>query len=133
MKTKHEKMLKRTNKELAEMNNQQKNRVRTFNERFQQFTNVFDDFAKYCYKKWNLALQLFYSDSPLEHPIRLIVDDPKVDPAFVYAALLNHHLAALILKLAINKFVRSPVIIFDSIDYVIDQNFIRYLQKLFIY
>lgn len=130
MKKKYEKMLKRINSEIVEMSKQHKTRICAFNGRFRAFADVFDSLAKDCYTKWNLALELFYNDSPLEHPIRFIVDDQTIDPAYVCGALLNHHLAALILKLAMNKFLRSPVIIFDRIDYVIDPHLIRYLQQL---
>lgn len=96
-------------------------RVDAFEERFCELCDHFEQFHSLP----NMSLQLHYSGSALSSPILISVFDPKLDISYGQATTLNHHAAALLLKLIINTVIESPVLIFDSLDYIIEPCLIR--------
>lgn len=100
-------------------------RVDAFDEKFQAFSQWFVRMAEFCSERWDLNLSLSFDDSPLRSPITMVVADPKLDPAYGQMATLNHHAAAVALKLAINLSIGSPILIVDSLDYIIEPELIK--------
>lgn len=96
-------------------------RVGAFDAKFQAFLQSFVQVAEFCSVRWNLNLELSCDNSPLWSPISMVVTDPAYDQM----ATLNHHAAAVALKLAINLSIGSPILIFDSLDYIIEPELIK--------
>lgn len=122
-------------KEQTKMNNQMvnernkfRNRNEAFKTHFDEFLANFDSFSEYCQQKWGMLLRLCYDEQLLLHPIRMIVEDPLLDDAHGQGTILNHYAAALVVQLAINKTIRSPILIIDSLDYMIEPKLIRLVQ-----
>lgn len=69
----------------------------------------------------------------LEAPIRLMVDDLKLDQTLINTMTLNHSVAALILQLAINIVIDSPFIIIDGLDDFIEPRLAEYVIFQFAY
>lgn len=101
-------------------------RVNDFEECFQNFLRNFNKLITYCNNKWNMSVMLTHIEPALRYPITMCVSDTKLDLAYDELTNLNHHLAALLLKLAINKTLGSPILIFDSLDYVMEPCMIKY-------
>lgn len=126
--------LQRKQKEKANqmvlVNSTSKNRNENFAPKFLEVKRLFDKLVQYCQPKWGVFLALLAEsdDSPLDQPIRLLVNDPLLDRALTNTMTLNHHVAALILNLAINVAIGSPFIIIDGLDYFIEPCLIGYLK-----
>lgn len=104
-------------------------RVNAFTEKFEQFfLPSFKSLVNICSQHWQMSLSLVYSTalSPLKEPILLLVSDPTLDQSYNEMTALNHHAAAIILKLAINLAIGSPILIFDSIDYIVEDRLKKY-------
>lgn len=103
-------------------------RVNTFTEKFVNFLPTFQSLVNICSQHWQMNLSLDYSTalSPLLEPILLLVSDPTLDQSYNEMTTLNHHAAAIILKLAINLAIGSPILIFDSIDYIVEERLKKY-------
>lgn len=105
---------------------QNNDRAAAFQEHFDRFVDIFNSIASLGFDRWKVDLNLGYEDTALSSPISMFVFDPILDFAYGNAATkFNHHLAALILKLAINVYLKSPILIFDSIDNIVEPCLIR--------
>lgn len=94
-----------------------KQRNEAFGPQFSQFKRNFNDMVQYCRHNWGVHLELSAVDgSPLDEPIRLMIDDPELDHVLKHTVTLNHDIAAFMLQLAINITIGSQFIIIDSID-----------------
>lgn len=104
-------------------------RVNAFTEKFEQFfLPSFKSLVNICSRHWQMSLSLDYSTalSPLREPILFLVSDPTLDHSYNEMTALSHHAAAIILKLAINLTIGSPILIFDSIDYIVEERLKKY-------
>lgn len=100
-------------------------RVNAFQERFEKFLKNMNELIAYCNTKWNMSVILMHNEPALRYPITMWVEDQQLDPAYNELSCVNHQLAALVLKLAINRTLDSPILIFDSLDYVIEPGMIK--------
>ncbi|XP_031618145.1 uncharacterized protein LOC116337606 [Contarinia nasturtii] len=116
---------------IAERNSFQKRCVE-FEQKIEDFDKHYIDIAEKCS---SIGIALNPKEFSLKSPIRQLVDDQVNNPGCVdmMMSTYNHHNAALILKLAMNLTVESPILIFDSLDYIIEPQlispFIDYLQE----
>ncbi|XP_055317201.1 uncharacterized protein LOC129576316 [Sitodiplosis mosellana] len=128
---KKNKRVKRTiNSKLVVEKRQVAARADAFEKRFLHFVKVFSEMSLYCHSKWNMTLTLSYEEPALKSPITMLVTDPMIgfDPKQI--TTLSHHAAALVLKLAINQAIGSPILIIDSLDYIIKPALIGPIMKL---
>lgn len=100
-------------------------RVQAFEVNFKELVEVFEQFAQLCYSKCQLKMTLVYDEPALMSPILMLVHRPNDGIAYRQMTTLNCHAAALILKLAINQICDSKILIFDSLDYIIEPLLIR--------
>lgn len=124
MAKKNKSLMKKVNIQVATERRQFHARVQAFEERFLPFVNVFDQLAQKC-STWNMSLKLSYEEPALQSPIQMLVCDPKIGFEHKQITTLNHQAAAFLLKLAINRAIGSPILILDSLDYIIEPQLIR--------
>lgn len=99
-------------------------RVNGFEDAFQAFLPSFTQMATACELEKIMWLKLTHSVPAFRSPISMLVTDP-VDPAYDQMGTVCHLTAALILKLSINQAVGSPILIFDSVEYIVEPQLIR--------
>lgn len=128
MKKKFQNAQIKMNDEMVKESRQLRNRSTAFETPFNDLLANFDSFAKCCEEQFGMSLHLCYNDPLLEYPIRMTVEDPLLDEAHQRATNLNHYGASLVLQLAINDTIGSPILIVDSLEYMIEPNLIRYIQ-----
>lgn len=113
---------KAANREMVAENKSHKLRCDAFNNAIQELQIKFTEVAAKC-SPVTLSLDLQFD---LNQPIHLLVDDQVNNPGNVNViATFSQHVAALILKLAMNLTIHSPILIFDSLDYVTEPQLIR--------
>lgn len=110
---------------MVKLHRQNDDRVNGFGEKFQKFLQNFEKMSKFCNEKWDMTVNLQYFEPALRYPIHMAISDPNLDLGYNEMTNLNHHLAALVMKLAINQTLESPFLIFDSLDYVIEPCMIK--------
>lgn len=109
--------------EMVKVTRQWDARVNAFEKRFKHFEGIFKQMARDCHSKWNMKVKLLKGESSaLESPITMLVHDKMKDPKGVTS--FSNQAAALVLKLAINRAIESPILIIDSIDYVVEKQLI---------
>lgn len=103
-----------------------KSRRAAFEPQFEAFCQCFEKFATNCKEKWGMSLNLSRDElfPLLEGTIQLSVEDPLLDAAYAKGTTLIHYAAALVLRLAINEAVDSPILIIDSLDYIVEPQLI---------
>lgn len=107
----------------AEMRNFDK-RAMAFEERFLHFMKCFEQLMQKC-SSWNMTVSISYDEPALKSPIKMLLCDPNIDFHPKLITTWSHQAAALLLKLAINQSIGSPILIFDSLDYIIEPRLIR--------
>lgn len=112
-------------KKMCDEYHQSNARVQNFEVHFRKFVGIFNELAEICYEKWNMLLTISYGEPALASPILLLVRDSKNVSTYGKMTMLCHQAAALILKLTINLTIDSPILLFDSFDYVIEPLLIR--------
>lgn len=85
---------------------------------------TFKELAKKC-QKYDLTMKLHADNPALKSKICISVDDGTADSMMPnLATTQNHHVAGLILQMAINCVIESPFLIFDSLDYALQPKLI---------
>lgn len=129
MKKKMMKQQRQKANEMVKLNSQLKIRNEAFEPHFLKLKQCLHGLVQYCRPKWGVHFEFSAADSsPLNEPIRLMVDDPQLDRAFTHTMTLNHRIGALILQLAINIAIGSQFIIIDSLDAFIEPCLIKYVK-----
>lgn len=114
---------------LVTVNSELTDRNEAIKPKLLQLKQHVDGLVRYCRPKWGVYLELSATDDfPLSEPIRLLVDDPELDPALKNTMTLNHGIAALVLQLAINITIESPFLIVDGLDKFVEPCLIAYVQ-----
>ena len=89
-------------------------RVDAFQKEFERFIEHFNTMSSDCNSEWDIQMKLNYDNPALKSHIKMLVADGGV------ITTVQHHVAALVLKLAMNCTIGSPILIIDGQDYVIE-------------
>lgn len=122
-----QKKARSTKLEMVKESKKFKERSAEFEQRFDLFRQIFVEYANYCATIWRFSVSLDgeSESSLLDRPIRMTVYDRSRGPEYEQGTTLNHHAAAFVLQLAINKAIGSPIIIIDCMDYIAERPLIR--------